>query len=501
MRVLHKISEFMIIVLGAAMITCLVGMAFFLTYRALNNSSENYQKVITENFQYQALLFGMSNSIRDRMLIVHDLNLSQDAFEVDELSIKYQQLAADFINFREKLLQLGLPKTQLKKLEVLREALRKGRATLNTVVELKQQNITTIYTTHIDKARLINIEVLRQINDLIVEQRNEAVNKLQQAIQNNQRIKLWVYAINSVAFLFSILIIFYVLRLLKHRKLQLDTAIDQLEDSNKNLEQKINARTTQLVALQKQHAKISAEIEVSKELQKVITPHASELKAIKELDVATYIETAESMGGDYVDVLPFQQGYLFNIGDVTDHGLKSGIIMLMVQSMLRHQSNMANTDMAEVLNQLNLSVYQNIQRIRSERYLSLSLLYYRDKQLVITGQHEPIIVVKANGDIENHNTDELGFYIGFIDDVSEYSKTLHLSLEQGDTVILHTDGVTEAANAQEHLYGFERLCEQAQLLRHESAYDMVHGIIHDVNKFVGAKELYDDIALIVFKQR
>ncbi len=495
----HVLSEAGIIISGSILVVALILSSYIITQKSQASNLASFQKTIQQNLKYQYLLLKMSNSIRDRMLTVHDINLSSDPFKIDEYNLEFNVVATEFVNARELLLQLNLPREQLRRLGALRTKITVVSAQLERIIDAKTNNNRVVFQNILIKAREGNKSILVELKKLISIQLINAQNNLDKTFSSNEKSNQVIKQVNLAAFLISLFIIIFILRIFKLRKIELNNLLLDLENHNKNLEATVSERTNDLLILQKEHSRINAEIEVNRQIQKFIAPPHQELKQFKNLDIATYIESADEVGGDYIDVLPYQDGQLICIGDVTDHGLMSSIIMLMTQSIIRHQSNYDNEQLNTSLNSINFSLFQNIKRMNSDRHLSLSLLHLNDKKLIISGQHENIIIVRNNGTLELIDTDELGFYVGFIDDIEPFTKTFEVKLEAGDLVLLHTDGITEAANSDEELYGFKRLCEQAQRHQRLSAYDVIHHIIKDLNQFIGSKALYDDIAMIAFK--
>jgi len=68
-------------------------------------------------------------------------------------------------------------------------------------------------------------------------------------------------------------------------------------------------------------------------------------------------------------------------------------------------------------------------------------------------------------------------------------------------VVLYTDGITEAENTDDEQYGLERLCEMLSQNWSQSAEDIKDAVISDVRRHIGEQEVYDDITLVVMKQK
>ncbi|HSF76398.1 MAG TPA: GAF domain-containing protein, partial [Microcoleus sp.] len=117
---------------------------------------------------------------------------------------------------------------------------------------------------------------------------------------------------------------------------------EQLEDYNRTLEQKVEDRTAQLAQanaeilvlndrLKVENLRMSAELDVTRRLQQMILPQQQELESIEGLEIAAFMEPADEVGGDYYDVLKHGGKATIGIGDVTGHGLESGVLMIMAQ--------------------------------------------------------------------------------------------------------------------------------------------------------------------------
>ncbi|MDD2815065.1 MAG: SpoIIE family protein phosphatase [Thiotrichaceae bacterium] len=285
-----------------------------------------------------------------------------------------------------------------------------------------------------------------------------------------------------------------------------------LQNLNENLEQRVLLRTSELAAahekirrlnegLQNENIRMAAELEISRQLQQLLLPKPQQLAAITELDIAGFMEAATEVGGDYYDILPHAGHIKLCIGDVVGHGLESGVVMLMVQMAVLTLLENEVTHPETFLNIINRAIFANLQRMNSDKTLTLSLLDYHQGRLQVTGQHEEVLVVRQDGSVERIDTINLGFIVGLKADISAFSKHLELQLAVGDGIVLYTDGITEAHNAQDEMYGIERLCQQISThWQAGNAEYIQQAVIQELRQYLGTQALEDDITLVVVKR-
>ena len=282
-------------------------------------------------------------------------------------------------------------------------------------------------------------------------------------------------------------------------KVQQRTA--QLGDSNRQLALAYEEITALNSRLKKENIRLSAELDVARQLQQMVLPKSSEMEAIEDLEIAVFMEPADEVGGDYYDVLSKNGKVYFSIGDVTGHGLESGVIMIMAQTAVRTLQESNETDPVRFMDVLNRTLYGNLQRMNSGKNMTLALLEYQDSILNISGQHEEIIVVRTDSSVERIDTISLGFPIGLDVEIADFVAQTQVLLNPGDVVVLYTDGITEAFDINRKLYGLERLCEVISRNHHLGVEEIRQVVIEDVRRHIGKQKVFDDIALVVLKQK
>lgn len=279
-----------------------------------------------------------------------------------------------------------------------------------------------------------------------------------------------------------------------------------------NLEHIVADRTQELAAanavnlalnerLKSENQRLGTELDVARRIQMMVLPKAAELAAISRLDIATYMEPADEIGGDYYDVLQVGDRIKVGIGDVTGHGLESGVLMLMVQSVARGLQEQGDGDPVKFLNVLNRAVYKNVERTESGKHLSLAFVDYGVDEVVISGQHEEVLIVRAGGAVERIDTNDLGFPIGLEPEIEAFVATKTVSFNSGDVMILYTDGINEAESPDGELFGMDRLCDSAAAHSAGSAEFICKGIVADLMAFISTQRIHDDITLVVLKHR
>ena len=287
---------------------------------------------------------------------------------------------------------------------------------------------------------------------------------------------------------------------------------DEIQLYTTNLENLVRKRTIELEQanaevqllnkrLKADNLRLGAELDVARRLQMMVLPKQAELDAIDpQLDISGFMRPADEVGGDYYDVLRHRNLIKIGMGDVTGHGLESGVLMLMVQSIARSLLESGTYDPVRFLILLNDVLYQNIQRIDTDRSLSLCFLDFQNDVLTLSGQHEELIVGRSDGRIERFNTIDLGLSIGLVPDISAFVSTQQIDFGPRDVLLLITDGITEAENKDGEQFGFERLCDSLQKRLSLDAAQIQEGIVADLTQFIGHQEVFDDITLLVIKR-
>lgn len=242
-------------------------------------------------------------------------------------------------------------------------------------------------------------------------------------------------------------------------------------------------------------ARLVQELEIAARIQTAILPKSP---SVCGLDIATKMVPATEVGGDYFDILPFDGGCWLGIGDVAGHGLPTGLVMLMIQSIFAATVH-GNPELspARAWLAVNQVLTTNIRdRLKQDEHATLSLLQYHESgQLRFAGAHEDFIVYRrASGSCEFIATP--GAWAGAFADIGEAQVPVsHFQLHPGDVLLLYTDGLTEAQDEAHEMFGRERLA--AELAKHgeRPVGEIRDQLTHAINRWM--HEQFDDFTFVL----
>jgi len=276
-----------------------------------------------------------------------------------------------------------------------------------------------------------------------------------------------------------------LLRLLRVLKLQTHYLEKVVEERTRELAEK-NA------ALEKAQAQLKAELEVARSLQLAILPAA--FPARPGCEGAARMIPATTMGGDFYDYIELPDGQIgLVIADVSGHGVPAAFFMAVARTNLRELA-VRHTDPGDCLAQTNdaLCAQNPLDLFVTVFYCILDpktgVLRYAN------GGHNPPYVRRAAGPIESLNGAG-GLVLGAMPGVRFPTHTVQLL--RGDQLVLYTDGVTEAFNPTEELYGTERLVDEVRVHGSGTPAALVERICQSITNFAGTAPQSDDITLTV----
>ncbi|HEX9053129.1 MAG TPA: PP2C family protein-serine/threonine phosphatase [Anaeromyxobacter sp.] len=266
-------------------------------------------------------------------------------------------------------------------------------------------------------------------------------------------------------------------------------ATTELVDTNASLERSRAELKTARDALW-------GEMEVAKRIQTSLLP---ENRRVGGYEVAARMSPAAEVGGDYYDII--QAGDDRNwlaIGDVSGHGVESGLVMMMTQtsilSLVRENERLSPADVFSAVNDVLL---ENISRLHSARYMTLNVVRMRDAGLTLAGKHQDVLVWrKGMGAVETVSNE--GCWIGVVDDTRGRVTDQTIAMDVGDVALFFTDGATEAMNEKSEMYGEDRLGAVLASVAEKPLDEALEVLFADIAAFRAVQD--DDVTMMLVRR-
>ena len=251
-----------------------------------------------------------------------------------------------------------------------------------------------------------------------------------------------------------------------------------------------------LVQLKNARDALWGEMEVAKRIQTALLPKSINLNGY---EICATMAPAEEVGGDYYDVIQAENGDRWvAVGDVSGHGVDSGLIMMMAQtSIMSIIRESAPTTPSTVIVSANGVIRENIARLGSSHYMTLMLLKLEDKAIRYAGMHQDLLVYRSGTEtVEVAPTS--GTWLGIIDDPAPFLEEQQIAINENDVVLLYTDGVTELQDSASNLFGQERLADAFSRYASLPVDDALAGLVDEIGRFPATQQ--DDITLLLLKR-
>ncbi|HET6438858.1 MAG TPA: PP2C family protein-serine/threonine phosphatase [Anaeromyxobacter sp.] len=239
------------------------------------------------------------------------------------------------------------------------------------------------------------------------------------------------------------------------------------------------------------------EMEVAKRIQTALLP---EDRRVGPYQIAARMVTAAEVGGDYYDLIDAGDGrHWIAIGDVSGHGVESGLVMMMTQTSILSlvRENPPRTP-AQVFREVNGVLWQNISRMKASRYMTLNVVRLDQEGFTLAGKHQDVLVWRRGRGVEVVANE--GCWIGLVPDTGPHAPDLFVPMAAGDLALFFTDGATEARGPGGDMYGEERLAAALSRVAGLPLEDALTALFADLSTFRMGRELDDDVTLLLVRR-
>ena len=263
------------------------------------------------------------------------------------------------------------------------------------------------------------------------------------------------------------------------------------------MELEINEYIQDLTSVTAEKERIGAELNVATQIQADMLPRIfPAFPERTEFDIYATMNPAKEVGGDFYDFFLVDDDHLaVVIADVSGKGVPAALFMVIAKTLIKNHAQ--NKDCpGDVFTQTNEQLCEgNDAGLFVTAWMGI-LEISTGKFTYVNAGHNPPLLRHADGSFEWLKS-RPGFVLAGMEGVRYRENVMELA--QGDTLYLYTDGVTEATNGAQELFGDDRLQNALNEQPDLPVDDLLHKIKNDIDSFVGEAEQFDDITMLGLK--
>lgn len=245
-----------------------------------------------------------------------------------------------------------------------------------------------------------------------------------------------------------------------------------------------------------EQTRLETEMKLAQRVQLQLLPQNP--PSVEGLELWAESQPASRVGGDFYDfIVKKNQPLTFAVGDISGKGMPAALLMAMTRTVLRTQSNTLPVPTPETLmRRSNEDLYDDFTEVSMFATVFIGQYSPRSRQLIYANAgHSPVIYCPAGQSAYLLEAD--GAPIGILP--TSLSLDQHMNFKAGDVLVIATDGLNEARNSKDDMFGYDKLLRLIESLAHKSAAEIAEALYSAVARFSDGTMQDDDQTMIVMK--
>ena len=279
----------------------------------------------------------------------------------------------------------------------------------------------------------------------------------------------------------------------KMSSINVHNEIGTLADSFAEFAEEIDRHTNEIIKLNGEKQKIAAELSLATNIQSSMLP--DKFPDRKEFDIFASMDPAKEVGGDFYDFFLIDEDHLaVVIADVSGKGVPAALFMMSSMILINDHALMGGTP-AEILERINNQICKTN---KAHMFVTvwLGILEISTGKLTASSAGHEFPMINTNGKFELLK-DKHGMPVGAFKK-TKY-KDYELTLKKGDIIFLYTDGVAEATNADNQLFGTDRTLDALNKNPDAAPEELLKNVRAAVDEFVKDAPQFDDLTMLGFR--
>jgi sigma-B regulation protein RsbU (phosphoserine phosphatase) len=245
-----------------------------------------------------------------------------------------------------------------------------------------------------------------------------------------------------------------------------------------------------------EQTRMQTEMRLAQSVQLNLLPHTP--LGITGLDLWAGSRPASRVGGDFYDFIDRPGGpFTFTVGDVSGKGMPAALLMAMTRTVLRNKAKLSPPPTPQVvMDRSNEELYNDFNEVSMFATVFVGQYSRDSRELVYANAgHSPVVYVQAGGEAQLLRAD--GTAMGVLP--QSYAVDRRLILRPGDLLVVGSDGLNEAHNPMDEMFGYDRLLQLVQNMADRPAAVIAEHLYQTVSAFSGGRAQDDDQTLVVVK--
>lgn len=284
-----------------------------------------------------------------------------------------------------------------------------------------------------------------------------------------------------------------------HIGIKTGNEIEELADSFERMYSGVRDYISRLASVTAEKERIGAELDVATKIQASMLPCIfPAFPERDEFEVYATMDPAKEVGGDFYDFFMVDKDNLaIVVADVSGKGVPAALFMVIGKTLIKDHTT-SGKDLGEIFTEVNQILCEsNSEELFITAFLGVLNVKTGTFRYVNAG-HEIPFIAKKNGPFKPHKI-PAAFVLAGMEGIKY--KAGEMQMEPGDKLFQYTDGVTEATNKEDQLFGMDRLEKTLAKLSDKTPADILNGVKADIDEFVGDAPQFDDITMLCLEYR
>ena len=271
-----------------------------------------------------------------------------------------------------------------------------------------------------------------------------------------------------------------------------------LKDSMVNMELDISRYVQDISRMTAEKQRAAVEMELSARIQDSLLPKSlTDYTGEKSFDINALIDPAKDVGGDFYDYYAIDKDHVgMAVADVSGKGVPAALFMMVAMTLL-HIAGEDSLSPAEIIKKVNTQLCdQNPEMMFVTVFFGIYTISERKLEYVNAG-HEDIALYRKSEDAFSLVKEEHDMMMAVLPEAEFTQRSL--VMEPGDKLFMYTDGVPEAQNTRDELFGDKRMIDALNELKELSGIEMLQGMREKVGNYSGEAPQFDDVTMLLLE--